>query len=68
MAGYSPAGTIPDYAADPNVRKTFDEWGEIFYPHGKPWWFRLAKFLVRLGFAVKDGKLVYDPSAYRNNP
>jgi len=68
MAGYNPSGSLPDYLVDPTTRKTWDEWAEILYPNGEtkiPFWFRVAKFMTKLGFAVKNGKLVYDPAAYR---
>jgi hypothetical protein len=68
MAGYNPAGALPDYVVDPSIRKTVDEWEQILYPngHGRPWWFGLMRLFIKCGFAVKDGKICYDPSYYRH--
>lgn len=65
MSGPNPAGTIPDYVVDPSIRKTMDEWAKIFYPEKRPWWFSIAKQAVKFGFAIKDGRIIYDPSFYR---
>jgi hypothetical protein len=44
MAGYNPAGTLPDYVVDPSIKKTLSEWNEIFYPDVKlPWLMPLMK-------------------------
>ena len=68
MAGYNPSMKPADYVVDPTVRKSMDEWAEILWKDGSPpWWWRIAKLMVNLGFAVKSGRLVYDRKAYRHS-